>query len=102
MKFYTSFPLQHFNTLFVIFQEVIRYWLDQGIDGFRVDAVPYIMEDPLFRDEPLADGYSEYDVNDWNCLNHTYTKDMDGTYEIVYQFREVVDQYKAEHNTSTK
>lgn len=78
------------------------FWLDQGVDGFRVDAVPYLVEDPRFRNEPLAEGYTEYDVNNWNCLDHIYTKDMDGTYEVVYQFRDVVDDYTATHNSSTK
>lgn len=80
----------------------MRFWLDKGIDGFRVDAVPYLVEDSLLRNEPLANKDTKYDKNDWNCLNHIYTKDTDETYDIIYQFREVVDKYKADHNTSTK
>lgn len=80
----------------------MTYWLDQGIDGFRVDAVPYLFEDPDLRDEPLAEGYTEYNVNDWSCLDHKYTKDLNKTFDMIYEFRDLVDNYKIEHNTSTK
>jgi len=31
----------------------MRFWLDRGVDGFRVDAVTQLMEDPMMRDEPV-------------------------------------------------
>lgn len=30
------------------------YWLDFGVDGFRVDAIPFIYEDAKLRNEPLS------------------------------------------------
>ncbi|XP_065223677.1 maltase A2-like [Planococcus citri] len=30
---------------------LMKFWLDKGVTAFRVDAVPFFMEDPLFRDE---------------------------------------------------
>lgn len=37
--------------------DVMRFWLDRGADGFRVDMVDYLLKDAEFRDEPLdADG----------------------------------------------
>ncbi|XP_065224380.1 maltase A2-like [Planococcus citri] len=30
---------------------VMKFWLDKGVAAFRVDAVPFFMEDPLFPDE---------------------------------------------------
>jgi alpha-glucosidase len=34
--------------------DVIRFWVDRGVDGFRVDAVQQLMKDPDLRDDPLA------------------------------------------------
>ena len=34
--------------------DVLRYWLDLGVDGFRMDAVLGIFEDGRFLDEPLS------------------------------------------------
>ena len=31
-----------------------RFWLDRGVDGFRVDAINFAMHDPLLRDNPPA------------------------------------------------
>jgi alpha-glucosidase len=33
--------------------EVIRFWLKRGADGFRLDAVNYLYEDPQLRDNPV-------------------------------------------------
>jgi alpha-glucosidase len=31
-----------------------RFWLERGVDGFRLDAINYAMHDPLLRDNPPA------------------------------------------------
>jgi alpha-glucosidase len=33
---------------------VAQFWLDRGVDGFRVDAINFAMHDPQFRDNPPA------------------------------------------------
>ncbi len=37
-------------------QEVIRFWLDRGVDGYRVDAIDRLLKDPELRDDPPAEG----------------------------------------------
>lgn len=49
---------QHLNP-FNQFKNVLRYWLDIGVDGFRVDAIPHLVEADVdesgfFPDEPLS------------------------------------------------
>ena len=34
--------------------DVLRFWVDRGVDGFRVDALQQLMKDPELRDDPLA------------------------------------------------
>lgn len=74
----------------------MTFWLDVGIDGFRIDAVANLFEDSEFRDEPLsgAEGATE---EDFEYLNHIYTKHQPETLDMVRQFRELVDDYTAEH-----
>jgi len=37
-------------------QDVVRFWLDRGVDGFRLDAVNVIVKDAELRDDPPASG----------------------------------------------
>ncbi len=50
---------------------VLRFWLDRGVDGFRIDVIHRIAKDPLLRDNPPSDrpgaGYGgQIHVNDEN------------------------------------
>jgi alpha-glucosidase len=38
------------------FGEVLRFWLDRGVDGFRIDALDRLLKDPQLRDDPPASG----------------------------------------------
>jgi glycosidase len=35
-------------------QDVMRFWLERGVDGFRVDAIDRLLKDPQLRDDPPA------------------------------------------------
>jgi alpha-glucosidase len=37
------------------FARVIRFWLERGVDGFRLDALDRLMKDGELRDEPRAE-----------------------------------------------
>jgi alpha-glucosidase len=75
----------------------LRFWLDKGADGFRLDAVPHLMEDPEFRDEPLSND-PNFTPDQWGSLTHIHTTDLPELYNIIYTFREVVDEKQAELN----
>src|SRR5436190_6313840 len=34
--------------------DVVRFWLDRGVDGFRIDAIDRLLKDPDLRDDPPA------------------------------------------------
>lgn len=73
--------------------EVLIFWLDRGVDGFRVDAVPHLVEDSKFRDEPTK---SEYNPShpQHDHLEHIYTKNLDNNHKIVQEWRALLDKYK--------
>ncbi|XP_063906047.1 maltase 2-like isoform X1 [Zophobas morio] len=72
--------------------KVLLFWLDQGIDGFRVDAIPYIFESENLYDEPPSywPGVPDYE---FESLDHVHTKDQPETYELMHQWRQLLDSY---------
>lgn len=87
-------------------KDIISYWLAKGVQGFRVDAVPYMFEVKPdgrgnYPDEPLTNtpGCGPDD----NCyLEHIYTQDQDETYDMIYQWRALLDEFSRTHDNVTK
>lgn len=78
-------------------KNILRFWLDKGIAGFRIDAVPFLFEisadsDGNYKDEPVS-GATD-DPTEYTYLKHIYTNDQPETFEMAYQWRAVVDEYK--------
>ena len=73
--------------------DILMFWLDRGVDGFRVDAVPHLVEDSKFRDEPTKDEYDPLRPQ-YDHLDHIYTKNLDANHKIVQEWRAVLDKYK--------
>lgn len=58
-----------------------------------MDAMPFIVEDNSFMDEPLIDENSVDDNYTYTLLDHIYTKDQPYSYKIIEEFRAVLDEY---------
>lgn len=87
------------------FQNVLRFWLDRGVAGFRIDAVQHLFEiaadqNGRIADEPISGNTN--DTDDYGYLNHIYTVDQPETIDMLYQWREVMDQYKTDHGGDTR
>lgn len=72
-------------------QNTMRFWLDKGVDGFRVDVIWLMMKDPLFRDEPLNPDWDG--VNPFNSLQHIYTANLPEVHDLMQGMRSVLDSY---------
>jgi len=76
-------------------QNNLRFWLDLGVDGYRVDAVPFLFEDPNFLDDIKKPEELGMKVkNTYEQYYHPNTMDLDETYDMINQFRDVIDEYK--------
>ncbi|WP_161802938.1 alpha-glucosidase [Caloranaerobacter sp. TR13] len=64
--------------------DVIKFWLDKGIDGFRLDVINFLMVDEQFKDNPYDEKGKQI---------HKYDKDLPETLDIVEELRKLVDQY---------
>jgi len=64
-------------------KDVLKFWLDLGIDGYRMDAVAHIFEDDRWMDEPRIEGCN--DPDDYNCYDHIYSYNLPETKEILHE-----------------
>jgi alpha-glucosidase len=72
---------------------VIRFWFDRGVDGFRVDAITGLMKDPDFPDNPPAPPDS-YWTKFGHDLESRYTQHQPDTFQQVRLMRKVFDEYE--------
>lgn len=72
--------------------DVLRFWLDKGVDGFRVDVMWHMIKDDHFRDNPPNPDYTE-DQSPYERHLQAYTTDQPEVHEIVRMMREVIDEY---------
>lgn len=70
--------------------KMIRFWLDMGVDGFRLDVVNYYIKDEELRSNPrhFFNGFREYERQD-----HIYDRNRPETHEILKEFRKLLDSY---------
>lgn len=73
---------------------IVKFWIEKGVDGFRMDAIPFLFEDARILDEPIASNHADYELMDHDYLNHTYTVDQKESFDLIYQFRALMDSYK--------
>jgi alpha-glucosidase len=71
---------------------VMRFWLDRGVDGFRVDVLWHLMKDAAFRDNPINPAYAPGQP-DINRLLPVYSADQPEIADIVAGFRKLLNQY---------
>lgn len=64
----------------------IRYWLDRGVDGFRLDVVNWFIKDDRFRNNPFNLGF-------FNLQYHTYDRNRPETHDLLKEIRRLLDSY---------
>jgi alpha-glucosidase len=70
----------------------MRFWLDRGVDGFRVDVIWHLIKDDQFRSNPPN---PDYRPGEWPYRQFlaTYTTDRPEVHDIIGGMRAVVDEY---------
>jgi len=77
---------------------VIRFWLERGVDGFRLDVAHYIGKDIDLRDNPWIPGINLEEHKDhlYMAQNHLYDKGDPYAHEVFREFRQLLDSYSSE------
>lgn len=77
-------------------KDVLRFWLERGVDGFRMDVVGFIIKDEALPDNPLSSPDVDASaLNEWGQLEHMYDIDQPGVHEIIREFRTLHDKHGA-------
>ena len=72
--------------------DVLRFWLNRDVDGFRVDVIYHIVKDDQFRDNPRNPDYKPGE-NPTHEYLATYIVDRPEVHDIISEMRDVLDQY---------
>jgi alpha-glucosidase len=71
---------------------VLRFWLDRGVDGFRVDVIWHLIKNADLRDNPPNPGWTatQPDIGRFLQVN---SADQPEIHDIVAEMRRVLDEY---------
>jgi alpha-glucosidase len=86
--------------------EVVRFWLDMGVDGYRLDAIGTIFEDPALPDHEgelteelrrklnhgFPDGTDPKVTAAWQKI-YRHQSGQPGVHELMQELRRVIDEY---------
>jgi alpha-glucosidase len=68
--------------------DVVRFWLDRGVDGFRLDAINWLGKDLRWPNNPVRFGLRGYTRQE-----HRYDRDQPVTHEIMQELRQLLSAY---------
>jgi alpha-glucosidase len=69
--------------------DAARFWLDRGVDGFRLDVAHRLIKDEDFRDNPLRLG----GIRAYDRQHHIYDMLRPEVHDIWKAFRQLLDEY---------
>ena len=80
--------------------DVTRFWLERGVDGFRLDALNHAMHDPLLRDNPPAPENGRVRTRPFDYQLKLYSQSQPGMVEFIERIRAVCDEYGVIHTVA--
>ncbi len=80
--------------------DIARFWLDRGVDGFRLDTINFYVHDAKLRDNPplppeKRNATIAPAVNPYNHQEHLYSKNQPENFEFLRKLRAVMKPYNA-------
>ncbi|MGH1412152.1 MAG: alpha-amylase family glycosyl hydrolase [Pelagimonas sp.] len=101
-NFLTSQPDLNFHCADVqdALLDTVRFWLDRGVDGFRLDTINFYIHDKELRNNPALPPEDRDDsiaprVNPYNHQLHLYSKNQPENLAFLERFRALLDEYPA-------
>ena len=76
--------------------DVIRFWLERGLDGFRIDVAHSIMKDPELSDNPPNPTYDPAVDRPFDAILHTMDHGHQDVHEVYRGLRRMLDEYSTD------
>jgi alpha-glucosidase len=74
--------------------DVLRFWLDRGVDGFRIDVAQFVAKDPELRDNPPNPEPERLaHLGEWRHQLHLYDHGHPDLHGIYREVRRLLDSY---------
>ncbi|MHA1719603.1 MAG: alpha-glucosidase [Promethearchaeota archaeon] len=75
--------------------DMVRFWLQKGVDGFRLDILGAVYEDPEFRNNPLSWRLFPSDNSmDMLFKSTKYTVNHPDNFKFAKELRKVIDEFQ--------
>lgn len=79
-------------------KNILKYWIELGIDGIRIDALKHVYESESMEDEPILDINNP--VIDYFNLDHIYTGDQVEIYDLIKNWHTLINEFEPkDHQT---
>ena len=75
-------------------KQSMRFWLDMGVDGFRVDAVYWMAKEPLMSDDPGNPSFVEGEDLPYHALRHDNSRGWPAVYAYLSEMADVLKEEK--------
>jgi alpha-glucosidase len=72
---------------------VIAFWLERGVDGFRVDVIHKLLKDATLRNNPPPDPNDPHPVRDYFGQQHVFDQDRPEVHDVIRSWRRLLDRY---------
>lgn len=73
--------------------DILRYWLDKGVDGFRMDVIGLIMKDEQFRDNPIVERHDPNILHTIVEQQMLYNADLPDVHPVLREIRQLFEGY---------
>lgn len=70
-----------------------RFWLERGVDGFRLDAINFLMHDPALRDNPPAPQDGTIRTRPYDYQQRVFNKSHADIPHFIERIRQLTDRY---------
>jgi alpha-glucosidase len=106
-KFYVQQPDLNWNNpkVHAAFEDIVRFWLQRGVGGFRFDAITALFEDPSLADEGVVlDKNGKPVINAYGDpqLDNSRTDNQPGLHEVVAEMRATADKFRTSQFPGTR